>query len=67
MDGFKSFVSQYGGAVIGGIVAVLILLTNLYKLFIAIILIFLGIFIGNYIQRNKHDVKEKLKTLIDRL
>lgn len=67
MDTVKNFFKQYGGALIGGIIAILILLTNLYKLFVAIILIFIGVFIGNYIQRNKYDVKEKLKNFIDRL
>ncbi len=67
MDSVKNFFKQYGGAVIGGIIAILILLTNLYKLFVAIILIFIGVFMGNYIQRNKYDVKEKLKNFIDRL
>jgi len=55
------------GAIIGGAIAILILLTNLYKLIVAIILICLGIFIGNYVQRNKVDVKEKLKQFIDRI
>ena len=67
MDGFKNFMTQYSGAIIGGVIAILVLLTGLHKLFIAIVVIFIGIFIGNYIQRNKVDVKEKLKNFIDRL
>ncbi len=67
MDGFKNFMTQYSGAIIGGVIAILVLLTGLHKLFIAIVVIFIGIFIGNYIQRNKIDVKEKLKNFIDRL
>jgi len=67
MDNIKKFISQYSGAIIGGAIAILILLTNLYKLIVAIILICLGIFIGNYVQRNKVDVKEKLKQFIDRI
>ncbi len=67
MDGFKNFMTQYSGAIIGGVIAILDLLTGLHKLFIAIVVIFIGIFIGNYIQRNKVDVKEKLKNFIDRL
>ena len=67
MDGFKNFVSEYRGAIIGGIVALIILLTRLYELIIGIILIAIGIFIGNYVQRNKYDVKEKLKNFIDRM
>ena len=67
MDGFKNFMTQYSGAIIGGVIAILVLLTGLHKLFIAIVVIFIWIFIGNYIQRNKIDVKEKLKNFIDRL
>lgn len=67
MDGFKKFVSEYAGAIIGGIVAIVILCTRLYELIVGIILIAIGIFIGNYVQRNKYEVKEKLKNLIDRM
>lgn len=67
MDGFKKFVSEYKGAIIGGIVAIIILCTHLYELIIGIILVTIGMFIGNYIQRNKYEVKEKLKHFIDRM
>ena len=67
MDNFKQFLTQYRGAIIGGIIAIIILCTRLYMLIVGIILIALGIFAGNYIQRNKYDVKEKIKNIIDRL
>ena len=67
MDSFKEFVTKYRGAIIGIIIAILILCTRLYQLIIAIVLIFLGAVIGNYIQQNKYEVKEKLKNFIDRL
>lgn len=67
MDGFKSFLSEYGGAIIGGIIAILILCTGLYKLIVGIILIALGIFIGNYVQKNKEEVKEKIKNFVDKI
>lgn len=67
MDGFKNFVSEYKGAIIGGIVAIIILCTRLYELIVGIILVVLGIIIGNYVQRNKYEVKEKLKSFIDRM
>ena len=31
MDGFKNFMSEFGGAIIGAIVAILILCTGLYN------------------------------------
>lgn len=67
MDGFKNFMSEFGGAIIGAIIAILILCTGLFKLIIGIILIALGVFIGNYVQKNKYEVKEKLKYFIDRM
>ncbi len=67
MDNFKEFVQEYRGAIIGGAIAILILLTGLYKLVVGIVLVCLGIFIGNYVQKNKYEVKEKLKNFIDRL
>lgn len=67
MNGFKEFISEYRGAIIGAIVAIIILCTRLYELIVGIILICLGAFIGNYVQRNKYDVKEKLKKFIDRM
>lgn len=67
MDSFKEFITKYRGAIIGVIIAILILCTRLYELIIAIVLIFLGAVIGNYVQQNKYEVKEKLKNFIDRL
>ena len=67
MDDLKRFLSQYGGMIIGIIVAILLLCTQLYKLIIGIILLFICGYAGNYIQHNKIEVKEKLKNFIDRL
>ena len=61
MDNFKDFWNQYRGAIIGVILAILILITGLDKLILAIVVLFLGAFIGNYVQRNKEEVKTKLK------
>lgn len=66
MDGFKKLWDDYKGAIIGIIIAILIILTNLYRLIIAIILIVLGAIIGNYVQQNKTYVKDRLKNFIDR-
>lgn len=67
MDSFKNFLTKYRGAIIGVIVAILILCTRLYNLIIAIVVLFIGAVVGNYVQQNKYDVKEKLKNFIDRL
>lgn len=67
MEEIKNFVKNYRGAIIGIIVAILIILTRLDDLIMAIIIICICAFIGNYIQQNKYDVKEKLKKFIDRM
>ena len=67
MDNIKEFISRYFGAIIGVIVAIILLCTHLYKVIIGIILIFVCGYVGNYVQMNKEDVKEKLKNIIDRL
>ena len=67
MESFKEFLSKYLGAIIGVIVAILILCTRLYELMIGIVLILMGAFVGNYVQKNKDEVKIKLKDFIDRL
>ena len=56
MESFKEFLSKYLGAIIGVIVAILILCTKLYELMIGIVLILMGAFVGNYIQKNKDEV-----------
>lgn len=67
MNEIKNFIKEYCGAIIGGIVAILILCTGFYRLIIGIILIVIGIIIGNYVQKNKYEVKERLKNFIDRI
>ena len=67
MNGVKDFWSQYKGAIIGIIVAILILVTRLHDLILAIVVLFLGAFIGNYVQQNKDFVKTKLKSFIDKM
>ena len=36
MEGFKEFIKEYCGAIIGALVAIIILCTNLYKLILPI-------------------------------
>ncbi|MBP3255900.1 MAG: DUF2273 domain-containing protein [Clostridia bacterium] len=67
MEEIKNFLIKYKGAIIGGIIAILILCTGFYKLMIGIILIGMGIYFGNYIQQNKDEVKDRIKSFIDKL
>lgn len=67
MNDFKNFVTNYRGAIIGGLVALLIIFTRLHKLIMAIVIIGACAFVGNYIQQNKDEVKEKIKNFIDRV
>lgn len=66
MEVLKEFWNKYKGAIIGVIIALLILITKLYKLFIVAILLIACALIGNYVQNNKEYVKDKLKNFIDR-
>lgn len=67
MEDIKQFFSKYRGAIIGAIIAIIILCTRLYDLILWVVFICLGIFVGNYVQHNKIEVKEKLKNIIDRM
>ena len=63
----KEFWNTYKGAIIGVLIAIVILITRLHDLILAIVVLLLGAFIGNYIQQNKEDVKTKLKSFIDKM
>ena len=63
----KEFWNSYKGAIIGIVVAILILVTRLHDLILASVILVLGALIGNYVQQNKEDVKTKLKTFIDKM
>lgn len=65
-NNFNELVSKYGGAFIGGLIALILCFTQLYKLLVCIILVCAGMFLGNYVQKNKSNVKEKLKEFIDK-
>jgi len=67
MEEIKNFIIKYRGAIIGALVAILVLCTGFYQLILGIILIGMGIYAGNYIQENKDEVKDKIKTFIDKL
>ncbi len=67
MNDFKGFLYEYRGAIIGAIIAIIVLCTGFLKLALAIIVICAGIFLGNYVQNNKYEVKQKLLDLINRL
>lgn len=67
MNEVKEFLMKYRGAIIGALLAILILCTGFYKLIVGIILVCIGIYVGNYVQINKSVVKEKIKNFIDKL
>ena len=65
MENFNNFWNNYKGAIIGVIIAGLILITKAYYSIIAIIVIIIGAIIGNYIQQNKEIVKDKIMGFIE--
>ena len=66
MGSIQEFWNNFKGAIIGVLIAIVILCTRLYNVILAIVLIVLGAFIGNYVQKNKEDVKIKIKDFVDR-
>lgn len=67
MNDFKGFLNEYRGAIIGAIIGIIVLCTGLLKLALAIIVIGAGMFLGNYVQHNKYEVKQKLLDFINRM
>lgn len=67
MDNLRDFFLKYRGAIIGALIAIVALMLHIYKIIIWTIVIFVGMYIGNYIQHNKEIVKIKIKDFIDRL
>lgn len=67
MEDLKKFIIKYRGAIIGVIIAIILLATKLYNVIIGILVILAGALVGNYVQQNKDDVKSKLKKFIDKM
>ena len=67
MEDIKKFLTKYWGAIVGGIIAIILACTGLYKLILVVVLVVLGVWAGNYYQHNKDNVKEKLKKFIDKM
>ena len=61
MEKFIEFLMEYRGAIIGGVIAIIALIFGIYKFIVVCLIIIAGIIIGNYIQRNKENVKIYLK------
>ena len=67
MEDFKKFLTKYWGGIVGGLIALILACTGLYRLIVAIVLIAIGIWAGNYFQHNKSKVKEKIKEFVDKI
>ena len=67
MEKFKDFIVKYRGAIIGGIIAIVLLILKIYQILVGCLIIVAGVLIGNYVQQNKEDVKAKLKGFIDKM
>ncbi len=66
MEKFKNFILEYRGAIIGGIIAIVALVLRIHEFLIGCLVIAAGILAGNYVQKNKEIVKEKIRDLVDR-
>ena len=65
-NNFGTLITKYAGAIIGGLVALILCFTELYKLLLYVVIILAGGFCGDYVQKNKAIVKEKIKEDIDK-
>ena len=65
-DEFKKFCMKYKGAILGAFIAIILVFTGILDAIIVLGIIVLGMILGNYVQRNKEIVKEKLKNFIDK-
>lgn len=59
--------SNNKGIIIGGVIGLLIFVLGITKILTLVFLIFLGMVIGNTIEKNKVDIKETLRSFIDKL
>lgn len=66
MDSFKDFIVKYRGSIIGGILAIVALILNIHKILFGALIVVAGILAGNYVQRNKDKVKDKIREVVDR-
>jgi len=67
MEELKKIITNCWGAILGGIIALIIACTGMYRFIIGIVLVGMGVWAGNYFQHNKDKVKEKLKNIIDKM
>ena len=66
MEKFKNFIIEYRGAIIGGLIAIVALALRIHEFLIGCLVIGAGILAGNYVQKNKEIVKDKIRDLVDR-
>lgn len=67
MDDFRKFISSCWGALLGGLIALIIACTGFYRVLVGIVLVVMGAWAGNYFQHNKDNVKTKMKNFIDKI
>ena len=62
-----TFFVGHRGAIIGGIIGILMYVFGLTRFLTLLFLIILGMIVGNTIEKNKVDIKESLKRFIDKV
>lgn len=66
MENFKEILIKYRGAIIGGIIAIIMLILRIHEFLIGCLIIAAGILIGNYVQQNKEKVKDNIRKAVDK-
>ena len=52
MEKFKDFIVKYRWAIIGGIIAIVLLILKIYQILVGCLIIVAGVLIGNYVKQN---------------
>ena len=65
-NNLKDFLVNHTGGILGAIIALILCFTGLHRVLIDVAIVVVGALIGNYVQKNKINVKEKLKDFIDK-
>lgn len=66
-DDLLGFLRKHKGALIGGLIALIIACTRLYRVIVVLAIIIVGICAGDYVQKNREKVKDVLRKFIDKI
>lgn len=66
MEKLGEFLSKFAGLIIGALVGIILIATELKNAVLNLIIIVACAYLGKYIQQNGKDLKSKIKNLIEK-